>query len=267
MAKTSTASASGDSSPTSGDTTSNPNSAATIINQATRGPISFNLIAFPLKLAPTNYLSWKTQFTSHLAGYELLGYLDGTLPCPVATKPDYSLWARQDKLLRHALITPSQRISCLTLLKHPLLNKRGKCWPISMPTDELGTVDRPLTDDDLTIYILNRLGPKFHEIVASLRTRDSSLSFDDLHDQLVAHEESLHREEIKLESVSVSAHYATFPTHSFPAGASSTSSTTSSGFLLTPFVGRISQSSQPTRNNHGGPTYNKPNLHDALKSP
>ncbi|GKV51250.1 hypothetical protein SLEP1_g57918 [Rubroshorea leprosula] len=105
MAKTSTASAFGDSSPTSGDTTSNPNSTATIINQVARGPISFNLAAFPLKLAPTNYLSWKTQFTSLLAGYELLVYLDGTHPYPVAAEPEYSLRARQDKLLHRALIT------------------------------------------------------------------------------------------------------------------------------------------------------------------
>ncbi|GKU85932.1 hypothetical protein SLEP1_g531 [Rubroshorea leprosula] len=77
--------------------------------------------------------------------------------------------------------------------------------------DELGTIDRPLTDDDLIVYILNGLGPQFREIAASLCTRDSSLSFDDLHDQLVAHEESLRREELKADSSPITAHYASIP--------------------------------------------------------
>ncbi|GKV28731.1 hypothetical protein SLEP1_g37747 [Rubroshorea leprosula] len=274
MAKTSTASASGDSSPTSSDITNNPNSTATIINRVARGPISFNLAAFRLKLIPTNYLSWKTQFTSLLAG----------------------LWARQDQLLRHALITSvSENImpyiaAALTAqqawetLAHLYANRSQtrvitlKEWLQNMRrdgrlvsnylrslkavADKLGTVDRPLTNDDLTVYILNGLGPEFREIAASLRTCDSSLSFDDLHDRLVAHEESLRREEIKLEFAPVSAHYAAFPTHGFSAGASSTSSTTSSGLLPTPSIGRIPQFGQPTRNNRGGPTYNRPNFNN-----
>ncbi|GKV41222.1 hypothetical protein SLEP1_g48788 [Rubroshorea leprosula] len=149
----------------------NPNSAATVINNQ-RGPFSFNVAAFPLKLTPTNYLSWKSQFTCLLAGFELLSYLDGFHPSPIATEPSYTL---------------------------------------KSVVDELGTIDRPLTDDDLTVYILNGLGLEFREIAASLRTRDSSLSFDDLHDRLVAHEESLRREELKADSSPITAHYASIP--------------------------------------------------------
>ncbi|GKV15934.1 hypothetical protein SLEP1_g26659 [Rubroshorea leprosula] len=77
-----------------------------------------------------------------------------------------------------------------------------------MVADELGMVDYPLTDDDLTVYILNGLRPEFREIAASLCTRDSSLSFDDLHDRLVAHEESLKRDELQLDFVPAITHYA-----------------------------------------------------------
>ncbi|GKV51222.1 hypothetical protein SLEP1_g57891 [Rubroshorea leprosula] len=222
----------------------NPNSAATVINNQ-RSPFSFNAAAFPLKLTPTNYLSWKSQCTCLLAGFELLGYLDGSHPSPVATEPSYSLWARQDQLIRHALITSvsdsitpyiaatataqqawetlarlyanRSRTRVITL-KERLQNMRRDGRSVSeylralkFVADELGTIDWPLTDDDLTVYILNGLGPEFREIAASLRTRDSSLSFDDLHDRLVAHKESLRREELKADSSPITAHYASIP--------------------------------------------------------
>ncbi|CAB4279403.1 unnamed protein product [Prunus armeniaca] len=82
-------------------TGSNP---ATILN--TNAPhqtlISINVAAqAPLKLSSTNYLSWKLQFQSLFIGYDLLGYIDGSKPCPPATltqentttpNPSYSLW-------------------------------------------------------------------------------------------------------------------------------------------------------------------------------
>ncbi|GKV48156.1 hypothetical protein SLEP1_g54984 [Rubroshorea leprosula] len=233
-------------SPNSAASKTSTTAAVTVLNSGlTNGPLSFNSAAFPMKLTPTNYLSWKAQFTSLLAGYELDGYLDGRHPCPVATAPEYSLWARQDQLLRHALITSvSENITPYiaaaataqqaweTLAK--LYANRSRTWVITLKerlqnmkcagrsvseylrdlktvADELGIVDRPLTDDDLTVYILNGLGPEFREIAASLRARDSSLSFDDLHDRLVAHEESLHREDNRVDLTPATAHFAAAP--------------------------------------------------------
>ncbi|GKV43245.1 hypothetical protein SLEP1_g50561 [Rubroshorea leprosula] len=238
-----------DESPNSAASKTSPNSAATVLNPGlTKNPLSFNSAAFPVKLTPTNYMSWRAQFTSLLAGYELDGCLDGRNPCPVATAPEYSLWARQDQLLRHALITSvSENItpyiaaaataqqawetlarlyancsqSRVITLKERLQNMRRDGWSVAnylinlkTVADELGTIDRPLNDDDLTVYILNGLGPEFREIAASLRARDSSLSFDDLHDRLVAHEESLKREEACPEITPVTAHYAAVSFHS-----------------------------------------------------
>ncbi|GKV31443.1 hypothetical protein SLEP1_g40129 [Rubroshorea leprosula] len=238
-----------DESPNSAASKTSPNSAATVLNPGlTRNPLSFNSAAFPVKLTPTNYMSWRAQFTCLLAGYELDGYLDGRNPCPVATAPEYSLWARQDQLLRHALITSvSENItpyiaaaataqqawetlarlyanrsrSRVITLKERLQNMRRDGRSVAdylrdlkTVADELGTIDRPLNDDDLTVYILNGLGSEFREIAASLRARDSSLSFDDLHDRLVAHEESLKREEARPEITPVTAHYAAASFHS-----------------------------------------------------
>ncbi|KAJ9547961.1 hypothetical protein OSB04_020504 [Centaurea solstitialis] len=72
------------------------------------------LVQAPLKLTPSNYLSWKVQFQTLLTGYDLLGYIDGSKPCPSSTvttnneavpNPAYSLWVRQDQLILNALIS------------------------------------------------------------------------------------------------------------------------------------------------------------------
>ncbi|GKV50484.1 hypothetical protein SLEP1_g57186 [Rubroshorea leprosula] len=191
---------------------------------------------------PNSAASKHLAFVSLLRGYELDGFLDGSHPCPVATEPTYSLWARQDQLLHHALITSvSENItpyiatattaqqawetlaklyanrSCTRVitLKERLQTMKHDGHPVSdylrslkIVADELGTVDCPLSDDDLTVYILNGLGPEFWEIAASIRTRDSSLSFDDLHDRLVAHEESLRRDEAQIDTSPLIAYFA-----------------------------------------------------------
>ena len=75
--------------------------------------IIINVVAqLPLKLTPTNYPSWCTQFNSLLLGYNLLGYLNGGTPCPEATEtqngvitpnPLYSHWVQHDQLLFYVI--------------------------------------------------------------------------------------------------------------------------------------------------------------------
>lgn len=38
--------------------------------------------------------------------------------------------------------------------------------------NELALIDVPLYNDDITIYVLNGLGPKFGDIVASIQARE-----------------------------------------------------------------------------------------------
>ncbi|KAJ8647024.1 hypothetical protein MRB53_000047 [Persea americana] len=55
-------------------------------NESHNTLISINVAAqTPLKLTSTNYLSWKLQFHTLFIGYDLLGYIDGSKPCPSAT--------------------------------------------------------------------------------------------------------------------------------------------------------------------------------------
>ncbi|KAF5471397.1 hypothetical protein F2P56_008203 [Juglans regia] len=144
-----------------------------------------------------------------------------------ASKAANSRWIRQDKLILHALlaststtITPLlascktsheawNKLTCLYAgksrtramqLKEDLtLNTRGNrtvaefLHTIKLTVDELARIDHPVSDDDLTIYILNGLGPEFREIAAPIRARENPLKFEELHDLLISHEGYLRR--------------------------------------------------------------------------
>ncbi|KAE8727847.1 hypothetical protein F3Y22_tig00005294pilonHSYRG00136 [Hibiscus syriacus] len=73
--------------------------------------------------------------------------------------------------------------------------------------DEIALIDHPISDDDLTLYILNGLGSDFREIVAPIRAREKSLTFEELHDLLVGHDNYLRRLEAATQHLVVSANY------------------------------------------------------------
>lgn len=50
--------------------------------------------------------------------------------------------------------------------------------------DEIAQINHPISDDDLTLYVLHGLGPDFREIAAPIRAREYSLTFEELHDLL-----------------------------------------------------------------------------------
>lgn len=143
------------------------------------------------------------------------------------SKAANSRWVRQDKLILHALlaststtITPllascktsheawtrltrlyagKSRTRAMQLKEDLTLNNRGNrtvaefLQAIKLIADELAIIDHPVSDDDLTLYILNGLGPEYREIAAPIRARENSLRFEELHDLLVGHESYLRR--------------------------------------------------------------------------
>ncbi|KAF5468883.1 hypothetical protein F2P56_012994 [Juglans regia] len=153
----------------------------------------------------------------------------------------YSHWVCQDKLLIHAILaststtitpllasckTSQQAWSALTRLyagksrtramqlKEDLtLNTRGSrsvtefLQSIKMLADELAIIDHPVLDDDLTLYILNGLGPEFREIAAPIRARETSMKFEELHDLLVGHEKYIRRLEVQSAPLIATANY------------------------------------------------------------
>jgi len=60
--------------------------------------------------------------------------------------------------------------------------------------DELTVIDRKISDDDLTLYVLNGLGSDYRDIAASIRTREKPFTSEELHSHLLAHDEYIRRE-------------------------------------------------------------------------
>lgn len=87
--------------------TSNSSSSLVAINVAAQTPI---------KLMPTNYCAWRMQFQIVLIGYNLIGYVDGSLPYPPThlsasngfegstINPTHLAWIRQDQLILNAIV-------------------------------------------------------------------------------------------------------------------------------------------------------------------
>lgn len=73
--------------------------------------------------------------------------------------------------------------------------------------DEITIIDHSISDNDLTLYVLNGLSPDFREIAAPIRARESSLTFEELHDLLVGHEAYLNRQEAATQQLVTSASY------------------------------------------------------------
>jgi len=71
--------------------------------------------------------------------------------------------------------------------------------------DELALIGHPIDDLEMVIHTLNGLGPIFREFTASIRTRDSPISFNELYDKLVDFEMYLQREERLSTNIPVTA--------------------------------------------------------------
>lgn len=64
-------------------------------------------------------------------------------------------------------------------------------YAVKALADEITIIDHPISEDDITLYVLNGLWLEFHEIDAPIRVRESSLAFKELYDLLVGHESYL----------------------------------------------------------------------------
>ncbi|GKV12750.1 hypothetical protein SLEP1_g23864 [Rubroshorea leprosula] len=208
--------------------------AVTNTNSSSHNIIAFVVAQFPVKLTSDNYTMWSRQFTSLLRVYRLTDFLQGTRPCPPEDDlPDspYDLWVRQDQSIQYAILTSvSESIhpyvssaetsheawvilerlyanssrTRVNALKERLQNLRCEGRAVAEYLriaknliDRIGNAEKvPLSNSDIQVYLLNGLGHEYKEFKASIRARDGPpLSFEDLQDRLLAHEESLQREE------------------------------------------------------------------------
>ncbi|GJY38367.1 retrovirus-related pol polyprotein from transposon RE2 [Tanacetum coccineum] len=148
-----------------------------------------------------------------MIGYDLLGYIDGIIKSPPKslenrTNPAYTKWYRQDQIIVSAIVSTSKeawdrlvvlyanksRTRIMSLKQRLLENsKEDKSVSAYMQemrgiADDLASVNCPVDEDDFVLHILHRLGNDFKEICAVVRARDTPISFDELHENLVDYE-------------------------------------------------------------------------------
>lgn len=155
--------------------------------------------------------------------------------------PTYTYWIRQDQLLLHAIIasvsetvlpliassTTSKEAwerliklyanksrsramhlkEKLTLFRRESRSVSEYLQGLKSISDELCLIDHPISEDDLIIHVLNGLGSEFKEIAVAIRARESPISFEELHDKLVEHENFLKREDAHNEVSIISANH------------------------------------------------------------
>ncbi|XP_042958154.1 uncharacterized protein LOC122293729 [Carya illinoinensis] len=182
------------------------------------------------KLTPSTFPQWRAQFKALLIGYNLLDYVNGAAVRPSSNgTSSFDLlknhWVWQDKLVLSAIlastsptITPLiattktsyvawkklynlyashlrtwaiQLNEELTLIQRGNLSIPDYLHAVKALADEITIIDHLISDDDLTFYVLNGLGPDFREIAAPIRVRETSLVFEEVHDLLVGHESYL----------------------------------------------------------------------------
>ena len=93
----------------------------------------------------------------------------------------------------------------LTLIQRGARTVSEFLHAVKVIADELSLIDAPVSDDDLTLYVLNGLGSEFRDMVAPIRMRETALSFAELHDLLIGHEHYLKRMDGNTSTLVVSA--------------------------------------------------------------
>ncbi|KAH0653002.1 hypothetical protein KY289_030680 [Solanum tuberosum] len=175
--------------------------------------VQFNPVTqLPIKLSGRhNFSLWKAQdienpaFVSwycqdQLIQSAILASVDPTLVATVAAaSTSQATW----DALHTAYANKSQtRIFSLTnhlaRLAKETLHIADYLHQVRSLCDELATAGAHVSNEELIVKILTRLGPKFHEISATIRARDSSISSPELYEKLLDHELFVRHEESKM---------------------------------------------------------------------
>lgn len=114
-------------------------STETIVVSETKSLLNVNMTNVT-KLTASNFLMWSRQVSALLDGYDLAGYLDGSVIIPPETittdgvltaNPAYTIWKRQDKLVYSALL------GAITVSIQPILSTTttsAQIWEILSAT-------------------------------------------------------------------------------------------------------------------------------------
>ncbi|WVY90379.1 hypothetical protein V8G54_035893, partial [Vigna mungo] len=179
----------------------------------------------PIKLTADNYPTWFKQVHHLLVANDTVGYVTGTTPCPPTTistvRQDHYVylallgsWGPEAQVVmsfatssvdawtklmkayanrsRTRIMSLKERLASITKGNSSISEYLRS---IQFLVDELALIGHPVDDLDLVIATLNGLGPSFREFNASIRVRDSPLSFDELFEKLVDFDTFIQRDD------------------------------------------------------------------------
>lgn len=200
-------------------------SSAEISSERTVFDVVFPVPNISIKLTARNYLLWRTQLVTFLRDQNLLGFVDGTIPCPSSATLSRAAWIQQDQAILSILIsTLSEEAMHLAVGKttsRQLWVSIGEVLGSQMTTrartlrllcqlhglrqgdesvedyigraqvlvEDLALAGRPVDLDDQNLYVFRGLRSEFRPLVATLIVKGDPLTLAQLSDFLVANEE------------------------------------------------------------------------------
>ena len=108
-------------------------------------------------------------------------------PLIIAVKTWHQTWKKLHHMYANKSRTKTMQLKELTLIQWRNLFVTDYLHTMKAFADEIALIDHPISDDDLTLYILNGLGSDFKDIVASIWAWPTTLALEELHDLLVRH--------------------------------------------------------------------------------
>ncbi|KAL5855083.1 hypothetical protein ACOSQ4_004885 [Xanthoceras sorbifolium] len=176
--------------------------------------IAINSTQVPIKLTKGgNYAAWRSQFENLFPGYGLMGYLDGTKPCPPATiavststeqpsaNPDHQIWLSWNKLeATYANRSNIRKLGLLDSLTNVTLADKSVAdymQGIKNILNNLELIGHPVDDGAIVIHTLNGLRPAYLPLASAILARDTPITFEELYDKLLDHEAFIQRDKAK----------------------------------------------------------------------
>ncbi|RVW53657.1 Retrovirus-related Pol polyprotein from transposon RE2 [Vitis vinifera] len=128
------------------------------------------------------------------------------IPLIATSQTSYQAWTKLTKLYASRSRTRVMQLKeDLTLMQRGNRSITEYLHSVKTIANELALIDAPLSQDDITLYVLHGLGSDFRDIIAPIRARESSLSFEELHDLLLGHEAYLRRLDSTAQSLVITA--------------------------------------------------------------
>ncbi|CAN6725292.1 unnamed protein product [Malus baccata var. baccata] len=128
-----------------------------------------------MKLDDTNYLTWHFQMQLLLEGHGIMGFVDGSTPCPPRVLVHQESY---DYLMKFELQIIKKGIDSITVYLQRIKEVR----------DYLSAARVYFEDDDIVILTLNGLSFEYNTIPSVIRGHESVISLKDLQSQLLAEE-------------------------------------------------------------------------------